>query len=169
MVLNLPRNKIILVLRCKDGMVSYSNNPIIDFTVNDRPPKKSGGSIWSSNQAKLVLKLRKAAFDAMQKAGLKDHFSCPVKLELVIFAPNITKIGDHTYVGDLDTYIAGVCESLYPANSQVIPHEIFEGNYEIDPKKALIINDDSQIISVKAEKVEGLQLSYRVSVIPITS
>lgn len=137
----------------------------IEFTVDDRPPKKDGAqSLWSSNQAKLVLKLRKKALEAQKEAGITNHFDCPVRLELTIFAPNITKLGDHTYVGDLDSYIAGVCESLKPSDKQVIPHEIFQGEDDVDPRKPLIIKDDSQVVSVKATKIQSNTLYYTVMV-----
>jgi len=145
------------------------NNSTIEFTVNNRPPKKDGTkSVWSSNQAKLVLDLRKAAYDAFLKAKLHDPFDGAVELELTIYAPNIINIGDHTYVGDLDSFVAGVSEALHVADSQVTPDEIFKGNEEVYPTRPLIINNDSQIVSIIAKKIESERLYYSVSVRPIT-
>jgi len=146
------------------------NNIIIEFTVYNRPPKKNEAkSVWSSNQAKLVLDLRLAAYDAFLKAKLHEPFDGAVELELTIYAPNIINIGNHTYVGDLDSFVAGISESLHVADSQVTPDEIFKGHEEVYPTRPIIINNDSQIVSIIAKKVESDKLYYHVSVRPITN
>jgi hypothetical protein len=49
------------------------SNPIISFTVNGKPPKKSDGSCWGNKEAKHVIKLREKALEARREAGLDSY------------------------------------------------------------------------------------------------
>src|SRR5260221_12174048 len=77
----------------------------IEFTVRDIPPKKDGAnSMWSKNsEAPRIISLRKAALDAMKKAGLNGCILSPVKLEVTVFAQSSQFIRNSgNYMGDLD-------------------------------------------------------------------
>jgi len=129
----------------------------LQFIVDGRPPRKSGAkSCWASDEANYVLKLRLKALEVKKQANLLEPITAPVRIELTIFSPNIAdRSNAQTYLGDLDTFVAGVCESLQPADSKVIPNVIFQGKEDVHPHKPLIINDDSQVVEVLAKKLEG--------------
>ena len=140
---------------------------MLEFTVEGRPPKKDGAkSLWSSDEAEYVLKLREKAFQARSEIGLTDCFHGPVKLELKIFSPNILH-RSHDYVSDLDTMIAGVFESIQPAHPSAPNNIIFQNKKEIQPNVPLVVIDDSQIVSVKAEKIKSDSTYYIVKIEPI--
>ena len=139
----------------------------LSFSVEGKPPKKDGGtSLWSekSKQSPLVFKLRAEAVDAKKQAGLKGPFHGNLKLELKVFSPYITYKDQHNHVGDLDTLIAGVFEAIQPApkNETLNPNPIFKTNPDIDPEIPIITEDDSQIISVKSEKIKSDKIYYTV-------
>jgi len=144
----------------------------IKFSVDNRPPRKSG---WSDD-AQLVVKFREAALNARTKAGFDKYFDCPVKLNLIMFAPNILDMnykqsGDNDpnrYVGDLDSFVAGVCEYLQPAptNEDMKMDPIFDIRNDIGRYVALIIKNDSQIVSITAKKVKGNNLRYSIEIEP---
>ena len=135
----------------------------IEFSVEGRPPRKSGAkSCWASDEANYVLALRLKANEAKNKAKL-DVLTTPVRIELNIFSPNITdRSNTQTYIGDLDTFVAGVCESLQPADSKIIPNIIFQGKDEIHPHKPLILNDDAQVVEVLAKKIFDSKEHYTI-------
>ncbi len=138
-------------------------NNRIKFTVDGRPPRKNGSkSCWASDEAHYVLTLRTKAYEAKNKAKL-DLLTTPVRIELTIFAPNITnRSNSQTYIGDLDTFVAGVCESLQPADSKVIPNIIFKDKEEIHPHKPLILKDDAQVVEVLAKKTFDTKEHYTI-------
>jgi len=129
----------------------------IQFDVDGRPPRKSGAkSCWASDEAHYVLELRLKALEAKKQVNLQDTITSTVKIELIIFSPNITdRSNSQTYVGDLDTFVAGVCESLQPADSKVIPNVIFQGKDEVHPHLPLIFKDDAQVVEVLAKKISN--------------
>src|SRR5260370_7990297 len=89
----------------------------IEFTVQNIPPKKDGAnSMWlKDSEAPRILSLRKAALDAMKKAGLKACIDSPVKLEVTVLAPSSQFIRNSgNYIGDLDTLVTGICYLLHP-------------------------------------------------------
>lgn len=144
----------------------------IKFNVEGKPPRKSG---WSDD-AQLVLKFREAALNARTKARIEKCFDCPVKLKLTMFAPNLIDMdykqdGDDDpkrYVGDLDAFVAGVCEYLQPApkNEDLKIDQIFDIRNDIGRNVALIIKNDSQIVSITAKKVKDEVLHYAVEIEP---
>ena len=83
----------------------------ITFTVADaRPPRKAGGaSMWSrESQSLRLVCLRQAALVAMAD---RAPFSCLLQLSLTVYVGT-----RHTRrKGDLDAYIAGVCDGLMAA------------------------------------------------------
>jgi hypothetical protein len=140
--------------------------PKIAFKVDGRPPRKfRGGSVWSSDsEAPLVKKLRENALHARNQSQMNQCFTCPVRLDLTIYAKNTFNSKDaHNYVGDIDGFVAGVCEALQPANEQAPPHVIFD-NKDIDPKIPILFFDDSQVVEVYAKKIKSNEQSYVVIV-----
>lgn len=138
---------------------------IVRFTVNGKPPKKGDESIWGEKQGESVFKLREKAFEARKKAGLNECLRVPVKIYLTVFAPNITERKDREdYIGDLDSLVAGVMDSLQPIpeHPQFESHAIFKEKQNELPTEALIIDDDAQIVSIVAKKKPGAVPSYTV-------
>lgn len=144
--------------------------PII-FDVTGKPPKKSN---WGKDHADLIIKLREEALKARKEAGISGCFRGDVKLNLIVFAPNITdreykQTGDDDpkkFVGDLDSLIAGVCEYLQPAptNPELKINPIFDERSEIGPTVPLIIVNDSQIVEINAKKKLDEISHYHVEV-----
>jgi len=133
----------------------------INFNVNDKPPRKSQ---WGKDDAKLIIKLREAALKARNDEGINSYYAGHVKLNLIIFAPNITNLnykptGDNDpekFVGDLDSFVAGICDYLHKGpidgENDFKVHPLFHDKPEIAPDIPLIIFDDSQIIEINAKK-----------------
>jgi len=141
---------------------------MIEFSVEGKPPKKTKPSMWSENspQTELVVKLRQMAFDETKIAGLNEPFHGPVKLTLTIYDPNPLERKDrHDYLGDLDSHVAGVFESLQPSppeTNKLEIHSSFKENKEIHHDVALIVADDAQISSVVAKKRKNKKTFYTV-------
>jgi len=139
----------------------------IEFSVDDKPPKKTKPSLWSedSPQTNQVINLRTAASIAYKESKLDDHFHGPVKLTLTIHDPNPLERKDrHDYLGDLDGLVGGVIESLQP-----LPPEI--NNLRIDPKIKdneknchVIVDDDAQISTFIIKKRENEKTFYEVCI-----
>jgi len=127
----------------------------VRFIVRGRPPKKHGEkSMWTRNdEAPRIALLREKALEARMKLGINYCFHSMVSLELRIFVPKSRL----ETVGDLDNFITGVCDGLQAADSKVLPylHEIFRepGREGIDPRKALLIENDSKVVSIIAKKL----------------
>ena len=117
--------------------------------------------------------LREKALEARKKAGLEKYFEVPVKFTLTVFAPNITQRKDsEDYVGDLDSLVAGVLDSLQPPpeHPDFDINPIFKETDDIELKVPLIIEDDSQVIQITAKKVSTNKTSnesfYKVVIEP---
>ena len=128
----------------------------IEFSVGGKPPKKTVGSLWSenSNQTSLVVDLRQNAFDASQIVGFK-HLDGPVKLTLIVYAPNVFERKDrHDYLGDLDALIGGVFEALQPAptNPDLKVDSALKDVENIGSDIPLIVSDDAQITTTVGKK-----------------
>ncbi len=132
----------------------------ISFDVYDKPPKKSQ---WGKDNAKLIIKLREAALKARNDKGIKKYYTGHVKLNLIVYAPNITNLNyiqkddddPEKYIGDLDSLVAGVCDYIQKGPKEenlFTAHPSFKNKPEIAPDKALIIYDDSQIVEINAKK-----------------
>jgi hypothetical protein len=118
----------------------------------DRPPKKKGNrSMFNeeSREARHVVTLRKAAKQAF---GTDRPVREPVTLTLEIH----TGMGN-VVSGDLDSYIAGVCDALMAAhdNAERGLHPDFRdpANADIDPMQAIGLYDDDEIVEIHAKKV----------------
>ncbi len=137
----------------------FLKKPIrIKFSVEGKPPKKTKPSLWSenSNQTQLVFDLRQKAYEFSRKAGLNDHIHGPVKLSLTIYDPNpLERKNRPDYLGDLDSLIAGVFESLQPSppeDNELVIHPLLKEIKEIRNDVALILSDDAQITSTVSQK-----------------
>ena len=145
--------------------------PAVTFEVKERPPRKGRNkSGWGKKyEADKILELRKKALEARKKVKLKDCFSCPVRLELNVFSKNITKIKDaHNYVGDLDAFVAGVCEALQPAPKLAKISDIFNDHKTVAPNLPILFLDDSQVVEIIANKEPSdNDTSYTLKVEPL--
>ncbi len=140
----------------------------ISFEVKGRPPRKlRDRSLWSSDEeAPLVKKLREKALEARNKK-IDDCFHGKIKLNLSIYTNKILdKSGIHDYVGDLDSFVSGVCESLHPANIEALNylHSVFKNNVKIYPDKPILFDDDSQVIDINAKKSSSKESYYVISI-----
>ena len=143
----------------------------ISFDVEGKPPKKSN---WGTEDADLVIKLREEALKARTEAKLSECFLEPVKLNLIVYAPNTLDMnykqsGDddpNRYVGDLDSLVAGVCEYLQPAptNPELKINPILKEKKEVGPDVALIVKNDSQIVEINAKKIHDKTLHYHIEI-----
>jgi len=143
----------------------------ISFDVEGKPPKKSN---WGKEDANFVIKFREEALKARTKEGLSDCFYDSVKLNLIVYAPNITDMNykqtgnddPKKFVGDLDSLVAGVCEYLQPApnNPDLKINPVLQEKKEIGPEVALIIANDSQIVEINAKKILDDRLHYHVEI-----
>lgn len=148
----------------------WKKQPRIQFTVVGKPPRKSS---WGEDTDS-ILKLRIEALKARNMAELSSCFTGPVKLTLTMFAPNVMNIkykqtGDEDprkYVGDLDSFVAGVCEALQPAptNFDRKISKIFEGHEDVGPEVALIVKNDCQVTKIIASKIQNKKMYYVVKI-----
>lgn len=120
------------------------------FTVKGLPPKKDGAqSMWGKLlEAKRLIELRQATLNALQE---NSPLRTNIKLALKI---HIGPINDRS-IGDLDTFITGVCDGLMAANPRANLGPIWESREAADiyPDRAIGIIDDSQVVSIQAEKI----------------
>ena len=148
----------------------------ISFDVYDKPPKKSN---WGTDDARLVVKLRESALNARENSGVHECYNGFVKLNLIVYAPNIADMdykqtGDDDpkkFIGDLDSLVAGVCEYLHKGpkkgENYFEPSSLFDDKPEIGPEVALIIGDDAQIVEINAKKEPDDTTHYHVEVIAL--
>lgn len=138
----------------------------IEFSVDDKPPKKTKPSLWSvtSPQTELVVNLRQKAFEARKRAGLNDSFHGPVKLTLTVYDPNPLERKDrHDYLGDIDALVGGVFESLQPLPPEInnlTIHPLIKENKEINDDA--VIADDAQIATILVKKRESKKPRYTI-------
>jgi len=144
----------------------------VEFTVKGRPPRKHGEkSMWArDDEAPFILALREEALAARNKAGLDRCFCSLVAIELTLFVPR-SRLQS---VGDLDSFITGICDGLQAADSKVLTylHRIFQepGREAIYPAHALLTDYDAQVASLLAGKValdENQEMYYKVAVEPV--
>ena len=142
----------------------------IEFTVTGYPPKKHGekSMFAQSYEAPRVASLREKTLEARKQAGFNEPFDCLVALELQIFVPK----PQLESIGDLDSFIAGVCDSLQVVDPQVLPYldETLRGlNGGDHPRHALLIANDAKVASIMARKValgENQKVHYTVAIEP---
>lgn len=153
---------------------SLFGNSKITFKVDGKPPQKSE---WGGDNASLVIKLRKAALKARKESGCEKCIVSPVKLNLIVRAPNLDDRNyiqsgnddEKRYVGDLDSLVAGVCDYLSkapekPGRNNFFPSDLFDQEPEINPTIPILIEDDSQIKIIHAKKIISDKLFYVVEI-----
>ncbi len=122
------------------------------FEVKGLPPKKDGAqSMWGKLlEAKRLATLRQLVLKAFKgDSPLQSN----IKLTLKI---HIGPKNDRS-IGDLDTFVTGVCDGLmatYPSGKldSLWDNPKLE---HIHPSKTIAIVDDSQVVSIQAEKIIG--------------
>ena len=122
------------------------------FSVSALPPKKDGAnSMWGKPlEAKRLVALRQAALLALNGQPLLQS---NIKLNLKLHLPVNNRL-----IGDLDTFVTGICDGLMKRNPRSKLHEETWGKPEyrdVHPDKVIAIMDDSQVISIQAEKIIG--------------
>ena len=138
--------------------------------VEGRPPSKSGPkSIWRSPIAARVLRLRLAILEEKKKSGIRGPLKQRIRMTLNVHGPNVDnpKI-PRTYVGDIDSLMAGTCDSIRMANHNMTrPSPVFEGHDEVGPGIPLLIKDDSQVVEADAKKAESVDEGYVLTVLEL--
>ena len=130
------------------------------FAVPGLPPKKgSATSMWSLDlEARRVRTLRLAAAEAI---GDDPPLNRSITLRMWVFLPENTR-----QVGDLDTFVAGVCDALTsaPAKAELAPVLNDLGEGRANPTEVLAIEDDCQVVRIEAEKIvdRGSEPRYEV-------
>ena len=141
----------------------------IKFRVDGRPPRKNGAqSCWSvkGKEWELIQKLRENAFEAKQLAGITSYCDNNARITISIYAPSLTKKDEHTHVGDLDTFVAGIFEAIQPApkNETLEIHESLRNDKDIGSEIPLLIEDDSYITEIIARKIKNNETFYEIEI-----
>jgi len=119
---------------------------IIKFRVEGLPPKKDGAnSMWGKRlESERLVKLRKAALVEMDgRPPLKSDIRLTIAVQ--VGAKN-----DRS-VGDLDTFITGVCDGLMKrAPGSKLFGDIWgkPENSRVHPDIPIAIEDDSEVMSI---------------------
>jgi len=121
------------------------------FQVKGLPPKKDGAqSMWGKpSEAKRLVALRQAAFQA-----LKEQLPLQSNIKLTL---NIHLPVNNRSIGDLDTFVTGLCDGLMatPYGGKLDPIWDNKELKNIHPTNTIAIHDDSQVVSIQAEKIFG--------------
>jgi hypothetical protein len=133
----------------------------LTFSVEGLPPKKDGAnSMWRKGSELGRLKaLRLAASQAM--AG-RPPFSSLVQLKVTIHADPES--------GDLDNFIAGICDGLMAAHpaTPIDSSEWSEVPPDSWPSRAIAFTDDAAVSLIQAQRVppegEASRYKYKVEV-----
>jgi hypothetical protein len=119
------------------------------FKVKGLPPKKDGAqSMWGKKlESERLVLLRQAALQALKKQPPLER---NIKLTLNIHLPI-----NNRSIGDLDTFVTGVCDGLmatrYGGNLNPIWNNQELKN--VHPTNTIAIYDDIQVVSIRAEKI----------------
>lgn len=139
----------------------------ITVTVDGRPPRKNGAqSLWNSPESGRVLELRLGIRREQDRMENRDLFDDPVRVELEVFAPNVLDRGNsQTYVGDIDTFVAGICETIQKADGNVKQvSDVFDGHDDVRPELPMLIMDDAQVAEISAKKTKDGDERYILTV-----
>lgn len=116
------------------------------------PPKKDGAnSMWNKEtEAPKLVALR---LQGLRALGNRPPFSQEIRIKVTIHVGSPKAISS----GDLDTFVAGICDGLMQAHPLADIHQLFcePENAGIHPQKTIAIDDDSQIIEIHAKKLFG--------------
>ncbi len=129
----------------------------IRFGVPALPPKKDGAnSMWGKEiEARRLIALRKAAHQALRT---EPPFTRGIRLTVRIRMSPGEK-------GDLDNFVAGLCDGLMHAHPLAGLHPSFgrPENAEVHPHFWCALQDDDAIVKIVAEKHSGIGPSaYRI-------
>lgn len=127
--------------------------------------------MWArDDEAPFIVPLREKALEARSIVGLDNSLRVSIALELTIFIPK----SQLESAGDLDNFITGICDGLQAADSKVLPylHPIFQepGREGINPRYAILIENDAKVVSITAKKVaveEDQEMYYKIAIEPI--
>ena len=124
--------------------------------IEGKPPKKDGASsMWSKDsEVKRLIALRERAYEFYKKGKVLNN---NIKLTLKV---HLKKNGRR--VGDLDNFIAGICDGLMFAhdNKELKISRNFPEH--IHPRKFRLIEDDYLIVKIIAEKKKSDEEYYEV-------
>lgn len=123
----------------------------VSFQVKGLPPKKDGAnSMWGKPlEAKRLVALRQAALKALkEQSALQSDIKLTLKIHISV---------NNRSVGDLDTFVTGVCDGLMATRYGGRLDHIWDNKEleRIHPTKTIAIVDDSQVVSIQAEKIIG--------------
>lgn len=133
----------------------------ISFRVPGNLPPKKGDDIsnWgkkgSETERIRLIDLRKAA---LARRGSQEPFEGDIRLSLRVHIGSADKKQGETGSGDLDTFVAGVCDGLmkahYNTRKDMSWHASFDKpeNAEIHPEHDILYKDDSKIAEICAKK-----------------
>ena len=117
------------------------------------PPKKGGAlSMWgTATEAPRLIALREAA---LGKLGSGRPFSQNIRLTLRV---HVGRPKASVNPGDLDSFVAGVCDGLMAADRRAKIHSLFSQprNADVHPHKTIAIWDDQHVVEINATKCEG--------------
>ena len=103
------------------------------------------------------------AYESLTNAKVELPITSKLSLQVLVYAPNITdRNNSRTYVGDVDTFVAGICDAIQAADKKAKISQIFNSAPEINPKISMI-KDDSLILSIEAKKIQDNTEHYSVS------
>lgn len=113
----------------------------IEFEVEGVPPKKDGAnSMWGKEtEVPRIIALRSSAQRAMQAVGAAP-FACPVLLDISIYA----EVKD----GDIDNFIAGICDALQSPDRKAACHE----DFGVEPS-AIVLANDKHVVEIRARRL----------------
>ncbi len=107
--------------------------------------------MWSKKlESERVVALRQAALKAFSgQPPLRSNIKLILKIRIPV---------NNRSIGDLDTFVSGVCDSLMKRDPRSKLYEETWSNPEyrgVHPDIVIAIVDDSQVIDIQAEKVIG--------------
>ena len=129
------------------------------FEVKGLPPKKDGAnSMWSKKlESERLVALRQAALKAFSgEPPLRSNIKLILKIRIPV---------NNRSIGDLDTFVSGVCDGLMKRDPRSKLHKETWSNPEyrgVHPDIVIAIVDDSQVIGIQAEKVKDDVQWYEV-------
>jgi hypothetical protein len=130
---------------------------MVEFTVNDIPPKEDGAnSMWGKPAEIARLKsLRKEAYRA-----LRGTMPDATRLTLTLH------VHADVAAGDLDNFITGICDGLQAAHRQTPIDESAWSDVpsELHPRKPIAFCDDACIFRILAERHVQLSSGPRYEV-----
>ena len=136
----------------------------VSIPVTGIPPKKrSDTSLWNcESEVPKVIALRR---EARTRFGDRKPFTSRIRLRLSVFLT--ASEFSSTQVGDLDNFVSGVCDALQAADPKASLDERFRltENEDVNPSKAIVIQNDRDVISIVADKFlasQGEPLHYTV-------